>query len=292
MINTFINIIKVTVCCILLSTCLFAEGVKSEPEKNVSRGMFSWRSDVFEEGGLELFSFMKKHGFTELYQCFSNELDDTAITDFLLKAQTESIDIYLLTGDPSWANDSGGSKQLEVVEEVVRINKLTAEIGIKGIVFDIEPYTLESWDSNSEKIMGRFISGMKKAYDEASANKLEVVLCIPFYYDNMGLKGNLEKLIKHGCDRIAIMNYFKHKEADNIAREVKYAQRNKKGIINIYEFKSPGEHGLREINTYYSDGFESAISSFNTIKKAYPKSGIIMAAHDYEALKEVLNEHE
>ena len=96
------------------------------------------------------------------------------------------------------------------------------------------------------------------------------------------------ELIENGCDRIAVMNYYRGAEIKNIATEVDLVQKHGKGIITIYELQKADGHGLKEINTYYNSGLAALARSFKSVMEAYPEQTISIAYHDYRALKEVL----
>ncbi len=223
---------------------------------------------------------------------------------FVESAVDEGVTVYYLTGDASWGLDPDGERLCEAVKDAVAYNrrikrkflarreadgKQWATIPqLAGIVFDVEPYTLKEWDKNPEKVMGSFVSGMKEAYALAQDYGLEVIVCIPWYYDDKGQQKGLEELIENGCDRIAVMNYYRGAEIKNIATEVDLVQKHGKGIITIYELQKADGHGLKEINTYYNSGLAALARSFKSVMEAYPEQTISIAYHDYRALKEVL----
>jgi len=266
---------------------LFNMSYEAEQE---SRGIFSWQKNVFADSGAELFLFMQEHGFTELYQWFSSELDDLAAAEFLNSAHNAGIDTYILTGGPSWAKDSSGEKHLKAVERAVRIAG-SPERKIKGIVFDVEPHTLEEWGdpTNRGRLMASFADGMKAAYKAAANRGFEVIVCIPNHYDDSGYFSELQTLVSY-ADRVAVMNYARGSEDVRIETEAGYAKKFGKGIINIYEFNPPGHYGIEEGNTYYFVGFDAALLNFRELAKAYQDTRMTMAAHDYEILKELLKQ--
>ncbi len=135
--------------------------------------------------------------------------------------------------------------------------------------------------------MNDFVTGMKTAYKTANKNDLKMILCIPYFYDNMGFSKQLDDLIKSGCDTIAIMNYYKDKEITNIKLEVAIANKYGKEVVTIYELQAPGTHDLSDKNTYYNDGIEAINENFNNLKEAY--QDITIAFHEYRSLKEVID---
>lgn len=258
------------------------------PTENETRALFSWKSGEVKPGNFELFEIIGKIKLNTLYQEFSKDLSQDEINEFLLDAELNKIDVYYLTGNPEWALDKTGKPMVDHISRVIELNKnLNKNTRIKGIVFDIEPYSLEEW-KNKEKVMDSFVKGMEIAYKMASDNNIEVVLCIPYFYDNKGLTKQLKELIESGCDSIAIMNYYKDNEIKNMKQEVEFATMFNKKIINIYELQAPGTRGLTEKNTYYNQGVEAIEKNFYNIKKEYYGKDISIAFHEYNSLKEVL----
>ena len=254
------------------------------------RSLFSWSDNEVLDGSKELFITMKNVNLNTLYQNFSGKLTIKNIELFLTEAKKQHIRVSLLDGDPKWALNEDGDQMIRTINRVIEINKeLNKEIRIKSIIFDIEPYLLKEWDEkNREEIMNSFIKGIKAAYKIANNNNLEVIICIPYFYDNMGLNKQLEEIIESGSDGVAIMNYMKSKEVGNISTEVEFADKYEKKVINIYELQAPGQHGLKDKNTYYKDGIESVEKSFKVILEQFSGKDISIAFHEYKALKDVL----
>lgn len=156
------------------------------------------------------------------------------ISVFVESAMEAGITVYYLTGDASWGLDPDGERLCEAVKEAVAYNRRIKRKflarreadgktwdtipQLAGIVFDVEPYTLEEWDWNPEKVMEGFVSGMKEAYALAQDYGLEVIVCIPWHYDSKGQQKGLEELIKEGCDSIAVMNYLRRGGQEHLHR--------------------------------------------------------------------------
>lgn len=281
-------LLTIVIVFILFNVDKFMTKKSLEPNTIETRALFSWKSEEVNSGNSELFEIMEKQELNTLYQEFSRDLNQETINGFLLDAKNNKIDIYYLTGNPEWALDETGKPMIDHISRVVELNKnISEDKRIKGIVFDIEPYSLKEW-KNKEKVMADFIKGMEIAYKNARDNDIEVILCIPYFYDNKGLTQQLEELIKSGCDSIAIMNYSKDNEIENMNLEVEFATMFNKKIINIYELQAPGTSGLTEKNTYYNQGVEAIEKNFFNIKEEFYGKDISIAFHEYNSLKEVL----
>lgn len=277
---------------------------QSSPSPGVA-GLFSWNAETVNKTDGELFSLMKNQGLTVLYQNFSSKNSrQEQMSVFVETAMTEGITVYYLTGDSSWGLDPEGIRLCEAVEEAMAYNRRIERKfqerrekdgekwdkipRLAGIVFDVEPYSLKEWDNNPRKVMDSFVSGMTKAYALAQEYDLEIIICIPWYYNKKGQQEGLEELIKNGCDSIAVMNYYRGAEIRNIATEVELVQKYNKGLITIYELQKADGKGVKEINTYYNSGLDALKKSYASVVEAYPEQTISVAYHDYQALKEVL----
>lgn len=284
----FFLLFSIIMAFIMLNYDDLKHGVFLNPSKNETRALFSWKSEEVRTDNFELFEIMEKLKLNTLYQEFSRSLSQDEINKFLLDAELNKINIYYLTGNPKWALDKTGKPMVDHINRVIELNKnLNKNTRIKGIVFDIEPYSLKEW-KNKEKVMDSFVKGMEIAYKMANDNNIEVILCIPYFYDNKGLTKQLKELIESGCDSIAIMNYYKDNEIKNMRQEVEFATMFDKKIINIYELQAPGTSGLTEKNTYYNQGIEAIEENFYNIKKEFYGKDITIAFHEYNSLKEVL----
>jgi len=266
---------------------------RPEEELREVMGLFSWGRSVFADGGVELFDFMDAHGFTEVYQWFSSQLTDEQVTAFLRIAHARNIDVFLLTGDPYWARDPEGQRLILEINRAVRFNGLLPRRvqGIQGVVLNVEPHALREWRNGEDyqrALMANFVAQSQRAFDEAVRLGLEVILCIPNWYDAAGFDDELYALISTATHRVAVMNYARNREIARIRGEVALAQQYGRGIIQIYEFGPPGRGSITEAITYYYAGFEAALANFEELRAYFYDSGITMAAHHFYILRELL----
>lgn len=281
---------KKLVIIILIGAAIVFSGCSLVEKGQQTRALFSWKASEVLEGHTEIFETMKKHQLNTLYQEVSEELEEKDVLDFLVEAKKEKIDVYMLAGSPDWALDESGESMHRQLNRVLEINSKAGENqGIKGVLFDVEPYLLETWEEqSSEEIMDTFVKSMKKVYEKAKKNGLEMIICIPYFYDNLGFSEQLEDLIRSGCGSVAIMNYYQGKEYENIQLEVELADKYEKGIINIYELQAAGKHDLKDKNTYHEEGIKAVEENFKELQEKLSGKDISIAFHEYRALKELL----
>lgn len=122
------------------------------------------------------------------------------------------------------------------------------------------------------------------AYQHIEKTNLKLILCIPYYFDDLGFSSCLEELVTDACDGLAIMNYYRNNEAKHISYEVSLCRKYDKQCINIYEFLEPGRHELKDINTYYHQGIEAAKNSFNSLQQEFGNE-LGLSFHDYETVR-------
>lgn len=247
--------------------------------------MFNWHSDLTQIEKDDLFSFVNKYQINTLYQGYDSEMSLDEIDDYLYVAEQKKVDIYYTLGKPDYVMNDEIFHELDLL--ISKLKKCEYKKPVKGIVLDIEPYLLDEWDENKVEMMNQYVRLMQDVYQITQKNNLELIICIPYYYDNWGFSESLDLLVKDACDGIAIMNYYRKNEAKHIEYEVSLCEKYEKQIINIYEFKKPGEHSLESINTYYELGIKEAEESFIDLQNKLDNSDINLALHDYDALKEI-----
>ena len=83
------------------------------------------------------------------------------------------------------------------------------------------------------------------------------------------------------------MNYSKRDESGQIENELMLARDAGHTLTVIYEVQPPGQHGLDEQNTYYTDGSAALENSWQGILQLYGGGGLACAVHEYRAAQEV-----
>lgn len=274
--------------CALFLCAVFSGCAKQEAGLQ-GGALFSWKQSAVLTESETLFSLMREVGLETLYQRFPDSLPDEEIDRFMKSAADCGVAVYLLAGEPEWALDVSGKPLCDAVERAVAINAGLDGRRLQGLVLDVEPYLLDQWDETSAPvILDGFLQGARSAYARASAAGLTLILCIPYYYDTLELTPQLTDLIQSCCDGVAVMNYYRGKEAEHIETEVRLAAQYGKRLIQIYELQQPGIHGLTDQNTYYHLGLAAVEENFRALELACPELPLTAALHDFEALKAVM----
>lgn len=119
---------------------------------------------------------------------------------FLEDAHYNGFRIYYLTGDASWATSSGRNIGEARVDEVIMFNNDGSfDERFDGVQFDVEPYLLEEWGTNTQDIWNEYITLLTNcqnkinSYNIANTHKMEFGVAIPFWYD----EDDMDPEVKH-----------------------------------------------------------------------------------------------
>lgn len=256
-----------------------------------SDSVFCWDQTKMAGQPLEqAVQLMQALSATRLFQYFGTEQGperSKEVAAYLRRMQQEKIEVYALWGDPAFAVEEGAVRMKAEIDKAAAWNTLQGlNRAVTGVVIDVEPYGLEQWDAQQTQIMAQFAANMQNTYVYAKQKGLRVIVCVPNWYDKRYLQ-ELERLVRDSCDELAIMNYKKDTEAKNIATELALAKQYNKPVLNIYEFSPPGEHGLTENNTYYTDGIAAAQKAFAQLCKTTKARRLSLGYHHMEPLLEL-----
>lgn len=275
---------------VLAGACFAA--AKQEPSGN-EFGLFSWDTSVMAESEKNtLNNCIQRAGVGRIYQSIPEQnlaLEETA--GFIRRMSARSVEVYGLLGDSEWSYEKDGGSLRYELEQIVSYNAgQEKNARIAGVMVDVEPYLLDEWDRSGrsrQKLMERYLSGIKKGYEYAVEHGLKFWVCIPVFYDVTN-EDILEELISSACDGIALMNYDRTDEYMQIAKEVGYAREYQKGVVCIYELQEPGNHDLEEINTYAGLGLKALWSSARRLEAQFGYEQLQFGYHYYRPLIDLL----
>ncbi len=258
-------------------------------EEGYQKGLFSWENNAYDsENRSDMYLAIHSLEINEVYQDFNGaEPNDEDALDLARELKIMDVDLYLLTGHSEWAYEADGAPMLDEIERAAAFRDAWGENTLKGIVFDIEPYGSQRWKQGEKTVlMENYVSGMKVAYQAAKSEGFRVILCIPTWYD----KHYNEYFVRLSdcCDEISVMNYVREDEYVNMVDEVEYARKMDMGVTCILEFQEVGKHELAEEHTYYIDGIDAAVTSFNNLYREFNYPRLKLAFHYLKPLKQLL----
>lgn len=161
-----------------------------------SRSMWVW-----DDPDEAIITFAVERGIDRLFlnanPGFSAEL---AFAEFLTATHAAGLEVYALSGDPTWATEGG--VWTAWVEEVV------AHGGFDGLAPDVEPYLLPGWQkSRTQRSIVRSFERELRSAAAASAS-LPLLATVPFWFDEISFKkGTLLEAVVDRADGIVVLAY-------------------------------------------------------------------------------------
>ncbi|MGL4363282.1 MAG: hypothetical protein ACRCSG_08480 [Cellulosilyticaceae bacterium] len=241
-------------------------------------GNNSSKYSVYSWEKIEDFEYIKELQIETIYQNI-DELEDEEMALYIQNIKDQyNVEVYSLTGDPSWYKDFSGIKAY--LDRITTYNENAEDkYKITGVVLDIEPWIIDKeWNRKN------YANTMKKAYDYAKAQELKLVTVIPVWLDPSDLK-----LIIENCDRISIMNYNIDHPIELVKEEIHLARKYKKEVDIIAETQPINQkYGVEKNTTYYYEGYAKLKEDWRNIKEKYKHNKINFSYHDYNNLKEFM----
>lgn len=237
-------------------------------KKEKNNILYSWNMDTLSDE--RLFDVIDEYNIGTLYQDFSSNYLDNIDNTFVEQLSQINVDVYHLCGEPSWAIEKDAYNMIKEIDKIINYNSNVLN-KIKGIVFDIEPYT-ESKDNFDFEL---YVNNMKLAYQYAKAKSLKMVIVMPIWFDKLDIT-LLEELIINGADELSLMNYNINKTESNIKNEVLIAKKYNKYINTIYEVNYNKDN--------YFKSKEEIDKDFKKIYETYKYSKLRKAYHYYDKI--------
>ena len=251
-------------------------------DSNIKKGIFSWENTQCSTSMREdTYYWIDKLQLNEIYQANLFRLNSSEIIDFVTDLKiNKNVSVYYLTGDPSWYNNP--QKLIERINEVKNYNDTVGvESKVKGVVFDVEPWTLG--DGKWSQL--EYANTIKKAYEYAKAVDVEMIMVIPFWLEPI----NSEVIIANS-DKTIVMNYNIKDPVKFIKEEIEIANKYNKKISSAAETKkTDANYGVDENTTYYYVGIDRLIQDWRDMYNEYKYDKIEFSLHDFNSVKDFIN---
>ncbi len=181
-------------CCVVSLIAAGTSRARATPP--VARAMWVWG-----EADKQLPIWAQHRGIdTLLFEIPTVRLRAASTRTVIRGAQRRNINVWALSGHPHWAADHRAAK---------RWTRAVAGVeGLAGIVLDVEPYLLESWEQNRKRSIRTYLR-MLRAVKKA-AGDLPVMAAIPFWFDHDSYRtrtGTLASAVAERVDAIVVMAY-------------------------------------------------------------------------------------
>ena len=230
---------------------------------------------------------MMDNRITEIYQYLRPEYTDQAMIEFLKAMNEIDVEVYILDGEPEWSYEAEYQGMRRVLERTRYLNsQVEPDERIKGIVYDVEPYVLDKWHNTPDQLLEEYTNNIINIRQECASDEdhLDICVCIPYSYDNMGHDKAMRNLLKQS-DQIFVLNYLKGMEIENIKREAALARWYEKRLVNVYELQPGLLSQTNNTITYYKDGLDAVTLNYSELMDAYPNHNIAVAYHTLDYLR-------
>ena len=261
-------VISFCILCLLIIVLFMVESIN-----NYNVNLYSWKYQDIDTK--EQINIIRNYSINNLFQDFNDEFFKDSDDQYFKKLHSMGVNVYHLTGDSSWGTDKSLIRIKEEIDKVVSFNN-KYQYKIKGIVFDIEPYISERVSKFSSEDFKIYVDIIKETYKLMKDNNLELIICIPYWFDKIDIN-LLEELIIN-TDGIEVMNYDCHNTKENIKEEIFLATKYNKKISSIYEIDFSDKD---KFSSY--DGIDS---DFKDMLNYYDYNKFDMSYHHYSKMKD------
>lgn len=176
-----------------------------------------WRKETVLDANErhELLDLAQRKKLTELYVEIANDYEApeglAALGDLVRRAQESHIELFWVSGDPTWALSERHVRALSVIDWAIRINVLLQKQSlpaIRGLQYDVEPYLLPEWKASPGSVEPQYASLLAKLRDATQSAGFELWLDVPFWFEERAFQGtSLGQLALRSSDGIVIMAY-------------------------------------------------------------------------------------
>ncbi|MFA5854667.1 MAG: hypothetical protein WC846_00010 [Candidatus Gracilibacteria bacterium] len=261
--------------------------------------LWVWETDAITNSSerSELFSFVKSKKINTIYLNVHGILgnDDSSLKDFM-NAKSKSLQVEFLAGDAHWALSENHNEALEITNNFVDFaSSLKKKLRPLALHLDIEPYTLDNWDQDEEKVATEYLDLLNECSSTLHSHNLKLNVDIPFWFDGVdiyydGENRPLNEHVQSIVDSITIMDYRDFANGsdgmiENAKDEIAFANEiGKKVVIGVETDEvSP------EKVTFYEEGETAMKKELGILLKEF--SGVHAfagtAIHHYESYKEL-----
>ena len=258
---------------------------KEEISYRDTTSMYAWESGSPLNYSDSEYNILKTLKTSTLYQSVpGSKLTKQNIGDAVKKYNEKGIKIYRLIGDSSWAFDNTDAKR--EIDEIQNYNNSVEELSkINGVVLDIEPHANSLWKQNKDKqdeYFTQYTNNMIDLYNYAKKYNLEVVICIPRWYERYTY---FEKLFESAADVYSVMNYGKNGYISNMKEEVNLAEKYNKKVESVLNADPNDEENI----SYYNDGITKMLEVNKDVLNTYNYKYLRTSFHHMEYITKMMN---
>ncbi|MDR0730639.1 MAG: hypothetical protein LBF63_03155 [Treponema sp.] len=202
-------------------------GSQGAQEKSHPLGVWWWDSALINDRRYLDFAIQNK--VDEIYLCTENFDGETR--DFIQRANSNGIGVYLLAGDCTYIEDDAPLQELFSLYRGYQDSVLDTQ-RFSGVHLDIEPHQRPDFEENRAEILADFLALIVRLQSQ-----MAVEIDIPFWFDDpvpyKGREKPLYQALIDTVDRVFVMSYRDTAEMmyDVAKEEIAYARRVNKSIM-------------------------------------------------------------
>jgi len=280
---------------LLLGVLIFQFIDMFSKEENVFHSTWLWNSSMLSDENQvdDIIEFLKKEKIKVVYLQVDRKFDAKYYRKFIALCYDIDVEVHALTGSPKavfYKEDDYLKKFFEYVSNYN--NQVEDNEKFRGLHLDVEPYLLENWKVDQDKIVEAYQDYILYVIEES--NKLDLLLNIdiPFWfdkveYDNKYGTGILAEWIMNNVKNITIMAYRDNAAAilDIIEKELIWAEQYGNLVYIAIEVTDQEEKNV----SFYGKEKEYLQEEMTKIIKEHKDLEIFIAVHDIKALMKMVS---
>lgn len=251
------------------------------------RSMFVWDQYFFNSGAFPALSkILTAYKIDRVYQeiplsCFQGE----ELPDMVERMSGLGIEVAALAGDRRWP-ENGLDEYRDWIDGLDEYNRDHPALKIASVALDVESYTLSSFKEDPAAGFAAYAESMEEACQYAHERGLRVIQIIPTTLDTID-RQRFEWFVKHCCDEISIMNYYKNTSLAAIWNEVHTCRRLGVPVETIFETMPVNSYySVTKEKTFFYSGARSLANAVEEMQAVYGSS-LGVAYHHFETMYHV-----
>jgi len=273
-----------------LSFPLFPRETAAYPTQ---RALWLWESDIIQDKTSldNFFSVVSNHGFTKVHALVDRDMGNAAWQPFIARCNAQGIAVEALMGDKEWivggTTDDGPTLQrsLNWIEQYQKSAPANAKFS--GIHLDVEPWGLDSWESNKATYVESLLEIVDTVKSCAKPLNLRVAADLPFWSNTVACRNSkLNTCMLGHLDSITFMTYRnKPKELLEVAAPLLQAVAAANSGTTVWlSVETSSKCAEAELISYAGKSVTTLMNDLSTVENAAAKkdSGFVgIAVHSY-----------
>lgn len=246
--------------------------IASNVSSSTSYGTWLWNTRRIVENPDGIINYLKENRFTEVYVQIDRYLDYKHYKYFIRNAKNNGINVYALDGNANWALKENRLQLDEFLNWVVKYNNSSLpDERFVGIHLDVEPYILDLWNVNRNKLVLDYVDYISYINTFGAKNSLIVGVDIPFWFDEILVPEQNINLAEYVISKTANVNIMAYRDKaqyiiDIVKNEMDYAKRyNTKIMISV----ETGNTSEGDYITFYQEGLNFMWNEINNVNEYY-----------------------